>query len=381
MVPGRLYNITIWTVSENVQSLPIQRLDRMYPEPITELNATRITDTEITLRWDIPKGEYNSFDVQYLKTSTELTTNITQSDHITITDLKPFRNYTFTLGVRSGTESSVLRNSVPVSVTFTTKESVPGTVAEFEPEDVQPSQITFRWAISAADQNGVIRLFSITYGLEGSAHTQVQDFKPTETSGIISNLQPGKSYVFRIQAKTVVGYGPEKEWKEKMPILAPPRPATPVVPTEVNRGSTTIQIRFRKNYFLDTNGQVNMYTIIVAEDDSKNASGLEVPSWRDVQSYSVWPPYQAIEPYYPFNNKSIEDLIIGSENCDTRTSTYCNGPLKSGTTYRVKVRAFTAADKFTDTAYSFPIQTGKLWVKLIFYMCLVRNSSCYICSL
>jgi cadherin 5 type 2 (VE-cadherin) len=35
-----------------------------------------------------------------------------------------------------------------------------------------------------------------------------------------------------------------------------------------------------------------MYTIIVAEDDSKNASGLEMPSWRDVQAYSVWPPYQ-----------------------------------------------------------------------------------------
>ena len=38
--------------------------------------------------------------------------------------------------------------------------------------------------------------------------------------------------------------------------------------------------------------QVTMYTIIVAEDDSKNASGLEMPSWRDVQAYSVWPPYQ-----------------------------------------------------------------------------------------
>lgn len=102
-----------------------------------------------------------------------------------------------------------------------------------------------------------------------------------------------------------------------------------------------------------------MYTIIVAEDDTKNASGLEMPSWRDVQSYSVWPPFQAIEPYYPFKNSSIEDFTIGAENCESRQSGYCNGPLKSGTTYRVKVRAFTALDKFTDTAYSFPIQTGK----------------------
>lgn len=102
-----------------------------------------------------------------------------------------------------------------------------------------------------------------------------------------------------------------------------------------------------------------MYTIIVSEDDSKNASGLEMPSWRDVQSYSIWPPYQVIEPYYPFKNSSIEDFTIGVENCENRLTGYCNGPLKSGTTYRVKVRAFTAADKFTDTAYSFPIQTGK----------------------
>lgn len=102
-----------------------------------------------------------------------------------------------------------------------------------------------------------------------------------------------------------------------------------------------------------------MYTIIVAEDDTKNASGLEMPSWRDVQSYSVWPPFQAIEPYYPFKNSTIEDFTIGAENCESRQSGYCNGPLKSGTTYRVKVRAFTALDKFTDTAYSFPIQTGK----------------------
>lgn len=109
-----------------------------------------------------------------------------------------------------------------------------------------------------------------------------------------------------------------------------------------------------------------MYTIIVAEDDTKNASGLEMPSWRDVQKYSVWPPYQAIEPYYPFRNSSIEDFTIGADECDAQRSGYCNGPLKSGTVYRVKVRAFTALDKFTDTDYSFPIQTGESLIQTIF---------------
>lgn len=67
---------------------------------------------------------------------------------------------------------------------------------------------------------------------------------------------------------------------------------------------------------------------------------------------------QVMEPYYPFKNGTVEDFIIGKENCENKSG-YCNGPLKSGSTYRVKVRAFTAPDKFTDTSYSFPIQTGE----------------------
>ncbi|XP_055635341.1 tyrosine-protein phosphatase 10D isoform X2 [Toxorhynchites rutilus septentrionalis] len=359
LIPGRLYNITVWTVSGGVASQPIQRQDRMYPEPITELNAGNITDTEIILNWDIPKGEYNAFEIQYLKNDSHYVQNLTVNNHITITDLKPHRNYTFTVVVRSGTESSVLRSSLPVSASFQTKESVPGRVDKFAPIDIQPSEITFEWSLPPNEQNGIIRQFTITYGLDGSQHTQAKDFKPMELRGTIKALLPGKTYIFRIQAKTAIGYGPEQMWKQKMPILAPPKPETQVVPTEVGSSATTIEIRFRKHYFSDQNGVVTTYTIIIAEDDSKNASGLEMPSWYDVQSYSVWPPYQVIEPYYPFKNSSVEDFTIGTENCDTRKSGYCNGPLKSGTTYKVKVRAFTAPDKFTDTAYSYPIRTAQ----------------------
>ncbi|KAL5277336.1 hypothetical protein ACFFRR_002529 [Megaselia abdita] len=359
LVPGKLYNITVWTVSGGVNSLPLQRQDRLFPEPITQLNATHVSDTEITLKWDIPKGEYNAFEVQYLITDSDYVQNLTVEDTMTIVDLKPHRNYTFTVVVRSGTESSVLRSSSPVSASFTTKEAVPGRVEKFDPIDVQPSEIIFDWSLPTSEENGVLKQFSITYGLEGSQHTNTKDFKPTDTRGILKNLLPGKNYVFRIQAKTSIGYGPETVWKQKMPILPPPKPPAQVVPTEVYRSSSTIQIRFRKNYFSDQNGPVIMYTIIVAEDDTKNASGLEMANWRDVQSYSIWPPYQAIEPYYPFKNSSVEDFTIGTDNCETRQTGYCNGALKSGTTYRVKVRAFTAFDKFTDTHYSFPIQTDQ----------------------
>ncbi|XP_048517675.1 tyrosine-protein phosphatase 10D isoform X2 [Dendroctonus ponderosae] len=359
LIPGRLYNITVWTVSQGVASQPLQRQDRLFPEPITGINATYISDTEITLTWAFPRGEYNAFEVQYINSDGGFIQNLTLHNSIAINELKPHRNYTFTVTVRSGTESSILRRSLPVSESFTTKESVPGKVEKFEPIDIQPSDIVFEWSLPTSEQNGVIRKFTITYGLEGSPHVLFKDFAAYEFRGTLKQLLPGKTYVFKIQAETKVGFGPSTTWKQRMPIMAPPKPSMQVVPTEVCKSSTSIQIRFRKNYFSEANGPIVSYAVIVAEDDSKNASGLEMPSWRDVQAYSVWPPYQVMEPYYPFFNSSVEDFTVGGDTCDIRQVGYCNGPLKSGSTYKVKIRAFTAPDKFTDTSYSFPIQTDQ----------------------
>ena len=58
-------------VSEKNYSLlfdfrPLERQDRMYPKPVSNINATRISDKDISLVWDPPDGDYDSFDVQYL---------------------------------------------------------------------------------------------------------------------------------------------------------------------------------------------------------------------------------------------------------------------------------------------------------------------------
>ena len=106
----------------------------------------------------------------------------------------------------------------------------------------------------------------------------------------------------------------------------------------------TITIRFRQNYFSDENGKVLGYTIIVAEDYTKSTENEKfLPSWHNVQKYSSWPPYQVMDPNYPFNNSSVEDFTVGTEEClnkETLRSVYCNGPLRPGTLYRFKVKIF-----------------------------------------
>ena len=160
LMPGRLYNITVWTVSGGVTSKPLERQDRLHPEPVSDLNATFITDKEIKLVWQPPLGDYDHFDVLYVdgaRGDNRLTTNSTLINSITISRLRPFKNYTFSVFTISGTSTTIQRRSAPISAQFATKESVPGSLTAFVPvKPVKPSQITFQWDLPSTAANGII---------------------------------------------------------------------------------------------------------------------------------------------------------------------------------------------------------------------------------
>ena len=85
-------------------SKPLERQDRLHPEPVSGLNATKITDKEITLVWQPPIGDYDHFNVLYDRGfgRDRLTTNSTLVNSITIRRLRPFKNYTFSVQTISG---------------------------------------------------------------------------------------------------------------------------------------------------------------------------------------------------------------------------------------------------------------------------------------
>lgn len=70
------------------------------------------------------------------------------------------------------------------------------------------------------------------------------------------------------------------------PILA--RAAARPLKSEVSKD--TITLEFNKDYFLDNNGEILKYAVIVAEDPLQNLS-YPVPSWNNVHGLPVWPPY------------------------------------------------------------------------------------------
>ena len=259
-----------------------------------------------------------------------------------------FLNSTLIYSFQAGTDHSSAKRSTPISAFFTTREGVPGSLTSFEIIDVRPSLITFGWQLpSRLQANGVITGFTIVWGVTPTPDRPFREigsreFGPTETQGTITGLTPGEEYTFQIKAETKVGFGPKETKTRRMPILAPPVPVKDVFPTEMSRSMHTITIRYRQNYFSDENGKVQGYTIIVAEDHNVKTQGtVRLPSWRDVQRHSTWPPYQvSITPTYPFNNTlvdGVEDFTIGTDEECLKHHGYCNGPLRPGTLYRFKV--------------------------------------------
>ncbi|KAK4336917.1 hypothetical protein RND71_044033 [Anisodus tanguticus] len=82
LVSGRLYNLSIWTVSSGIYSDPIIRETRLYPEPVHNLVAKKITNSEITLVWDQPEDSDFRFSEEF-----ELLRNVGKDSFSTAADL------------------------------------------------------------------------------------------------------------------------------------------------------------------------------------------------------------------------------------------------------------------------------------------------------
>lgn len=105
-----------------------------------------------------------------------------------------------------------------------------------------------------------------------------------------------------------------------------------------------------------------------------------------MQHFQKWPPYQVSDSFYPFNNSSEASFVVGNEDCSNDKVSggqvrqhvrenvtnetlpqvgYCNGPLKSGYSYRFKIRAYTSREQHSETVWSNPIKTDPGSTELI----------------
>ncbi|XP_055337539.1 tyrosine-protein phosphatase 10D-like isoform X2 [Paramacrobiotus metropolitanus] len=362
LIPGTNYKILGWSERGEVQSDKRYLMVQLKPNNVTVLNATKISSRSIDFTWETPVGVIGNYEIGYNNTAPVSTNETSWS----FTGLLPFTVYSIYVVARSGTE-----RSGSLTRFFTTLEDKPGPVKSFQLTPQRSSVLTLKWS-APESPNGIITGYVLEYKENSTGEQWIRlDLAPSKDLSHSLSLNAGKTYLFRIAPVNSAGIGPAQDGSMTMPIAAPiARRSSRPVKTDVSKD--TITLDFSKEFFMDTNGEVVKYAVIVAEDRLQNSN--RTLAWRDVQNMAIWPPYEATPLFNPFNdlNDSYAVVInpengqarvtIGTErDCSNSPEVYCNGPLKENTKYYVKLRAFTSLAEnnllYADTEYSEPIMT------------------------
>ncbi|KAH7716570.1 Protein-tyrosine phosphatase [Aphelenchoides avenae] len=323
-----------------------------------------------------------------------ITLQATSMPPIPLEGLRPFHRYVVNSQVvcgqtRGNEQSCPQKIRTMQQINFETRQDRPGPVQNLTVKALNPYSAQLLWWPPALP-NGVISHYIIDVKPEDS------DEKPWTVNvgapvnlGPLSNTQPvqavvdnligGQTYRMGVQAVTEAGAGDTPASSEnvevEMPVLAPPRPnlRLDTVPDTIR--SSDLTIRYNTAMFNTKHGLLRKIAIIVAQvaENGKindivaytNNSSNDTLTWSQVQRFEVWPPYVAVEtpmePIKRYSPRAINEVLGLDMNCADRPKTQvCNGPLKPGTTYRFKLRLYTAPNLWTDTLYSDVVTTEPL---------------------
>ncbi|XP_063783539.1 receptor-type tyrosine-protein phosphatase beta isoform X2 [Pseudophryne corroboree] len=378
LVPGRLYKLVIVTHSGDLTNRATAEA-RTAPQPPTLLSFTDVKNTSVSITWQSPPEwtDYDDFEIQWTPTDPLVVFNpynIGKSGGRIITGLRPGRLYKFNVRSVSGNVKKTL--SVPIMGTVRTK---PDQIKQLHCRPQNSTAITCSWTPPDSDFDG----YSIEYKKNGTVEFSRRLEKHTPMLTIMQ-LEPHKRYVVSIKVHSADMISQVVEDSTITMIDSPPPPPIHI---RVNKKDTlisksSIHFSFNCSWFSDTNGAVKYFTVIVSEADGNENLKPDpihpLPSYTDYKMNSSIKIYQtsyfaskcAETPDYSIPTFKIK---LGAEmetlggKCELNQQTFCDGPLKPRTSYRISIRAFTqlfyedlkesSEPLFADTFFSLPITT------------------------
>ncbi|XP_051564957.1 fibronectin 1a isoform X31 [Myxocyprinus asiaticus] len=199
--PGLLYNISIYSVEESLESEPIFVQVTTAEEPLTAPDAISdfevedVRETAIVISWSKPLAPITGYRVVYTPSeegssgSTELNLPNTATS-VTLGDLRP--GLLYNISIYSVEESL---ESEPIFVQVTTAGEplrAPDTPSDYEVEDVGETAIVISWSKPLAPITGYRVVY--TPSEEGSSGSTELNLPNTATSVTLGDLRPGLLY-------------------------------------------------------------------------------------------------------------------------------------------------------------------------------------------
>jgi hypothetical protein len=172
--------------------------DRTKPTTPTNLRATAINTTRVTLAWNPSTDNSGSVTYRIQMVSTSLAMETSQTS-LTWTSLSTNRSYSFYVFAfdRSGNRSE---NSNTVTIT-TLADTTPPTSPELSGSVLSPSQVRLNWTASTDDT----QWWSLTYRVFVNGNPASHVNYDGERAVRIRHLTPSTTYVFTVQALAVSG--------------------------------------------------------------------------------------------------------------------------------------------------------------------------------
>ncbi|XP_051564928.1 fibronectin 1a isoform X4 [Myxocyprinus asiaticus] len=199
--PGLLYNISIYSVEESLESEPIFVQVTTAGEPLTAPDAPSyyevedVRETAIVISWSKPLAPITGYRVVYTPSeegssgSTELNLPNTATS-VTLGDLRP--GLLYNISIYSVEESL---ESEPIFVQVTTAGeplTAPDAPSDYEVEDVRETAIVISWSKPLAPITGYRVVY--TPSEEGSSGSTELNLPNTATSVTLGDLRPGLLY-------------------------------------------------------------------------------------------------------------------------------------------------------------------------------------------
>ncbi|WKX93444.1 hypothetical protein Q1695_011037 [Nippostrongylus brasiliensis] len=286
--------------------------------------------------------------------------------------LRPYHKYTVNAKVTcsAGPSECIASTRNARQLTFSTMQDKPGPVLSLSARPLNPYSVQLTW-LPPALPNGILTHYVVDLKSESNPNVTRQlnvgvgtDRADHFLETIVDGLVGGERYQFEVRAVTEAGIGelPTTSLEPvKMPIMAPPRTSSvPVVIAESITGHS-LTVRYSTAMFNDKHGKIIKSALLVAEvteDGQVSETWLNAENvtytWMQVQRFDVWPLYTAaVDELDSRETPPLTQAVGVDQSCeDLPLDTVCNGPLKSGTNYKFKLRLFTAPNLFADTDFS-----------------------------
>ncbi|RXN30220.1 receptor-type tyrosine- phosphatase beta-like protein [Labeo rohita] len=210
LYPGRLYNISLRTVSGTkhspvTYSSPVYHTVRTPPHSTQSIHCFPLSSTSVSCSWAPPEADYDSYVVECRKQGSGMTVYTYTLEHDALSQhferLEPFRNYTIYITVVSGDkQSSTTKTSV---ITMIDRPPVPPLTVRVSEQSAVITHFTILFKFNCSwfsDANGAIRFFTvIVTESNGTSH-----FDTSPRNGLTGGITAATFLVTMVLAVTAL---------------------------------------------------------------------------------------------------------------------------------------------------------------------------------